>query len=284
MNIGQLAAFEEKDRKKMAEEVVKFISSTAKTIQALNHQLDYHLDNISILQTQFYQQVISNLLYKLNEFSRRWERLQKQHQAHHVTAARLFSSFYTHHNSSDETSQQNVSSTSTDSLHALSSDHQDRISPISSISPKSSSFAAPPPPTTLLKEDKSFAQRYIDEIAPPAKMQQYLNIANQQKNLLFKETNFLKKKFSQDLLESERLESTVLGISGLVSEFAGLLEGQSSIVEEIGDIAKDVTNSVKDADQELLLTLERTQSQQWNMITLIFILSVMLLILHIITP
>jgi hypothetical protein len=70
----------------------------------------------------------------------------------------------------------------------------------------------------------------------------------------------------------------------LVAEFASLLDGQSGIVEDIGETAREVTQSVQSADDELLLTIERTQSQQWNMVILLFTLSFLLLTLHVITP
>lgn len=132
--------------------------------------------------------------------------------------------------------------------------------------------------------DISFAQRYADEIAPPAKMKEYENIAQKQRHLLFKETQSLQKRFSQDFEESARLEQTVLGISSLVAEFASLLDSQSGIVEDVGETAREVTQSVQSADDELLLTIERTQSQQWNMVILLFTLSLLLLTLHVITP
>lgn len=157
----------------------------------------------------------------------------------------------------------------------------------------SKSISVSSAPATPLKEksksvpkivDVSFAQRYADEIAPPAKMKEYENIAQKQRHLLFKETQSLQKRFSQDFEESVRLEQTVLGISSLVAEFASLLDGQSGIVEDIGETAREVTQSVQSADDELLLTIERTQSQQWNMVILLFTLSLLLLTLHVITP
>ena len=133
-------------------------------------------------------------------------------------------------------------------------------------------------------EDELFAQRYIDEIAPPSKMKEYQAIADQQRSALMKETKNLQARFSEDMLLSLKLEQTVMGISQMVTEFATLLESQSPMVEDIGEVAKDVKASMKSADEELLVTLERTQSQNWNMIILVLTLSVLLLILHVVTP
>lgn len=73
------------------------------------------------------------------------------------------------------------------------------------------------------REDAAFAQRYFDEIAPTNKMKEYESIAAKQRASLIKETNTMRKMFSEDMLQSQRIENTVIAISGLVAEFASLV-------------------------------------------------------------
>lgn len=156
--------------------------------------------------------------------------------------------------------------------------------PVSSSVKAKSVSASHANTATAQSETEGFAQRYIDEIAPKAKMQLYEHIANQQKKALFKETQSLQQRFSEDMAVSMQIERTVMSVSKMVTEFAGLLEGQSGAVENIGDVAKDVKEAMKVADQELLVTLERTQSQSWSTIILTITLSLVMLVFHFITP
>ena len=134
------------------------------------------------------------------------------------------------------------------------------------------------------KVDASFAQRFIDEIAPPSKMKEYEQVARKQKDILMKESQSLQKKFSDEIQQSQQLESTVMSISSLIADFTTMIESQSEVIGSVEEAAKDATTAVKATDEELLLTLERSQSYQWNMIFLIFALGCLLLLLHFITP
>ncbi len=133
-------------------------------------------------------------------------------------------------------------------------------------------------------QQQSFAQRYIDEIAPVSKLKEYNSIAMKHKEVLFKEAKILKARFSDDMLESHKMERTVMDISSMLSEFSNLIESQSGIVDTIGEVSKDATESVQHTDKELLLTLQRTQSHQWTMIIFILGMSILLLFLDVISP
>ncbi len=149
---------------------------------------------------------------------------------------------------------------------------------------KQAEFLKPIPSKLINPPDQSFAQRFVDDIAPPLKMREYERVATEQKDLLMKESQSLQRKFSHDMQQSHQIESTVMSLSSMVAEFANLIDSQSELVEGVGDAAKDTTQSVKLADQELLMTIERSHSYQWSMILLIFGASLLLLFLHIITP
>jgi t-SNARE complex subunit (syntaxin) len=80
------------------------------------------------------------------------------------------------------------------------------------------------------------------------------------------------------------MERTVNNISSMISEFVQLIESQSAMVDTIGEVSQDTTESVKNTDAELLLTLERSQSHQWSMIMFIAGMALLLLVLDFLSP
>ena len=129
-----------------------------------------------------------------------------------------------------------------------------------------------------------FAQRFVDEIAPANKMREYENIAFVQKNSLLKESAILQQRYSENVLESQKMERSVLGISSMITEFLSMLEEQSEQIEDMNETSKEATKSVRGTDAELKLTIQRSESHQWNMVILINGLAIMLLLLHFLTP
>lgn len=133
-------------------------------------------------------------------------------------------------------------------------------------------------------QSDTFAQRYIDEIAPQSKMREYEAVAVKQKEVLVKEARQLKVRYSEDIQESQRMERTMNNITSMISEFVQLIESQTVYVDAIGEVSQDTTASVKSADAELLLTLERSQSHQWSMIGFILGMAFLLLVLDFLSP
>ena len=131
---------------------------------------------------------------------------------------------------------------------------------------------------------ETFAQRYIDEIAPQSKMREYEAVAVKQKEVLVREARQLKVRYSEDIQESQRMERTMNNITSMISEFVQLIESQTLYVDAIGEVSQDTTASVKSADAELLLTLERTQSHQWSMISFIVGMALLLLLIDFLSP
>lgn len=135
-----------------------------------------------------------------------------------------------------------------------------------------------------VSQSDTFAQRYIDEVAPRGKMLEYEAVAVKQKEVLVKEARLLKVRYSEDIQESQKMERTMNNITSMIGEFVQLVESQSVNVDTIGEVTKDTTASVKNADAELLLTLERSQSHQWSMIAFILGMAFLLLLLDALTP
>lgn len=132
--------------------------------------------------------------------------------------------------------------------------------------------------------NSTFAERYVDEIAPTAKMKVYRNIAATHKESLLKEARIMQVRFSDDAQESARMEREVGRISQMLTQFVGLLEAQSEVVSDINESAKLATRSVTQAGTQLQQTIARTESGQWSMVLLVVGLSVLIVLLDAMTP
>jgi hypothetical protein len=230
----------------------------------------------------------------MNSVSKIWDAMQKDDMKINIKPSRLFAKYYVQKRNmlSNRISVQEDSSQDT-ILLSTSTNMSNRNNNTNKNNNNTSNNTTTTTTTNnnnnnkrkeIDRVDQSFEQRYIDQLGPLAMTQKYEDIAEQQKKRLWKETINLQKRFSAEIEESFRMEHTIMSISTLVSEFANFIEGQTSLVEEIADVAQETTNSVQSADQELLIIVERTQSQNWNMIILICSLSLLLLLLHFITP
>ena len=63
-----------------------------------------------------------------------------------------------------------------------------------------------------------------------------------------------------------------------------ILQSQSSKVDDMYESGQAANELVKQTEKEMQLTIDRSQSYQWNMVILSVTLAVMLLVLDWITP
>ena len=68
------------------------------------------------------------------------------------------------------------------------------------------------------------------------------------------------------------------------TEFMRILQSQSSKVDDMYESGQAANELVKQTEKEMQLTIDRSQSYQWNMVILSVTLAVMLLVLDWITP
>eukprot|EP01031_Cornospumella_fuschlensis_P039054 gene39054-47515_t len=268
------------ERQKLANEVAAFVPICAQSIQDLHRMLDMQVDSES-LSRQFDKAVISSLLQKLNRFTSYWDKMQRTQKAHQQSPFRALSRLYAHHITVPINEDILADAT------APSSSSSGASKPVPALSPKNSGMVLNSPsskPTAAATLDPSFSQRYIAEIATTKQLKEYNTVSEVQKAKLLEKTRYLQKQFSSDLLQSYHMEHTVQSLSHLVSEFSSMIETQSEVVQTIGEVAKEVTSEVKDTDEELLLTLERGQRQSFSFFTLLIVLSLLLLLLHLLTP
>ena len=131
---------------------------------------------------------------------------------------------------------------------------------------------------------KKMADRYTSEIASVSKMKEYNGIALRQREALLQENKSLREKFSEDVQEARKIERSVAVISQTIGEFLQLLQSQSETVSEMHEAGKESTEQLKKVDENLDLTIKRTESHSKMMISIIGIMTVLILLLDYLTP
>lgn len=129
-----------------------------------------------------------------------------------------------------------------------------------------------------------FAERYNSEIAPPSKMKEYQQFATKHKEALLAESKQLSEKYDEDLQSAHRAEQTVSGLFDMLNEFIAVMRTQEDLVEDVHDASKAATSHVKETDEQLLLTLQRSKSYQMSTVGLVLGLAFFLLLLDAATP
>ena len=130
----------------------------------------------------------------------------------------------------------------------------------------------------------SLAERLESEITTFSKMKEYEDIANKQKEDLFKENKRMRVKFSEGVQEAKNLERKISGISNMISEFLQILQSQSESVLDIHSNSKEATTQVKQTEGELKLTIDRTKSTTNMLISIILVFTLLLLLIDFFSP
>jgi hypothetical protein len=146
---------------------------------------------------------------------------------------------------------------------------------------KAESIGALPIQTPLTQ---TFVDRYESEIAPPKKLNEYKSLGVKHKDILLKETKKLQLNYSKDMIETNKMEATVIKISNLLYEFVSILQTQREQVDDVNQTGKVSIDLVKETDVELLLTINRSENSLKSMIILTVGLGFILLLLDFITP
>lgn len=275
--IGKKSSLKASDRANLDQEVALFIATFVKEVHELkrNNNTDSLNDgNPSVLE--HYTEIISNILYYLSILNKKVHHMQKERKKYHRNPFILISSADSNKfiipnfkESSQSSSNQDINS-------------KNRMDKTSSVTKTSQEMNTVDTSKTSLP--KSFAERYESEIAPPSKMKEYESVAANHKAALLKETRQLRDKFSEEMQEANKMEQTVVGISGMLEEFVRILQLQSDSIEDVHGASKAATKHVEDTSEQLLLTIERSQSHQRTMVLLTVVLGLLLLLLDFLTP
>ena len=228
-------------------------------------------------------------LQKLSAFTAKSDKMQKEYRANSANPFRIMSDRYLgciYDVKPGEDEEIKTSSVIKNFFFGSEQAKEGAEDPFLSDLKAAASDTAPSTKTESkgISANETFAQRYIDEIAPQSKMREYEAVAVKQKEVLVREARQLKVRYSEDIQESQRMERTMNNITSMISEFVQLIESQTLYVDAIGEVSQDTTASVKSADAELLLTLERTQSHQWSMISFIVGMALLLLLIDFLSP
>jgi len=138
------------------------------------------------------------------------------------------------------------------------------------------------PIPTRIPDD--FATRFSSEVAAPKKLKEYEEFASKHKASLLAESKQLSEKFSENLQTAMSVERSVVGVFDMLNQFIGLLKDQEEVIVDVHDSSKTATQHVKETDEQLLLTIERSRNYQRSTVMLVVIMSILLLLLDAMTP
>ncbi len=129
-----------------------------------------------------------------------------------------------------------------------------------------------------------FAVRYEGQIAPAAQLREYESLTHQHKAALLKESRLMHVRYSEELQNARKMESSVNAVGGLMTEFANILSEQSESLLEVHTEGKEATAHVKQSADELQLTIDRSESHGNNIVMLSVGLALLLVLLDYVTP
>ena len=129
-----------------------------------------------------------------------------------------------------------------------------------------------------------FASRYTSAVAPLTASAKYSDFVQQHKMSLFNEENALKEKFRENAFDIDQIEQNISNISSTLLNFVEILQSQKSDINDVHSAAKETTSHMEEANEELVLALERSRSHNRSMLIVTLALAVILLLLDFITP
>ena len=91
-------------------------------------------------------------------------------------------------------------------------------------------------------------------------------------------------RYSEELQNARKMESSVNAVGGLMTEFANILSEQSESLLEVHTEGKEATAHVKQSADELQLTIDRSESHGNNIVMLSVGLALLLVLLDYVTP
>ena len=261
-------------RAEIGQEASLFVATALSDVQELQ-RIARHCAAGEPARQRHYEGVLANLTKRLERFTKNNKRMQRERERICSRSPfRLFSA----PSSSSFSSSSSSSSSSNPHIHA--SHHQQG----------GQSRAARQNEREKQEDEeeeearKRFAERYEGEVAKPAVLRQFDDIAARQKASLLKEASHLSQVFSQELALVTSAESTAESVAAMLGDFVALLSEQVEQVEEIAESGKATTEAVQHAAGQLQKTIDRTESHGRNMAFLAIGLALLLLLLDWITP
>eukprot|EP01036_Dinobryon_divergens_P026396 gene26394-35039_t len=258
-----LAALSEEERAVLDRHILSFLGSAAAEVNELRQLVD---EDGPSSESAFRGSVVQSLGERLSSFSKAVEKMQSELRLRSIDPLRLLS---------DQPLHQSAPTSYGDRISAAAA---------SGAAGETERETQQQRKSILPLSSGSFAQRFVDEVAPPSKMREYRDIALRRRRALLQESELMHARFGLEFQEAQRMERTVSGISGMIGEFAALIEAQSELVDGIDSVSKEATSRVRQTDAELQLTLERSQSHQLSMTALLLLLSFALLLLDFLSP
>ena len=162
----------------MDRHVLSFLGSAAAEVNELRQLVDEAEDGTSS-EVAFRTSVVQSLGERLSSFSKAVEKMQTERRQRSIDPLRLLSDQPAH-----GYGQKTATGTGTGTGMEL---RKDPAASSSSTSESSSSG--------------SFSQRFVDEVAPPSRMQEYHDIAQRRRRALLQESALMHARFGLEFLE-----------------------------------------------------------------------------------
>jgi len=273
----QLLEMTNAKRTALEQEITVFAVSWTTEVNELkrNYAADFNFKKKS-QSSEYYSAVISYLLERLQKFTNFTLSMKSERSKHNINPFKL-------HTDMTALKKWSISKHKVESADPPSSSKKNFVfRMLSSSVVNSQPIVATVPAATSLPAD--FATRYTSEIAPPSKLKEYEEFSLKHKASLMAESKQLSEKFSENLQTAMSIEKTVVGVFDMLNQFIGLLKDQEEAIVEVHESSKTATQHVKDTDEELLLTIERSRNYQLSTVMVVVVMAIFLLVLDAMTP
>mmetsp|Transcript_27813 Transcript_27813/g.26633 ORF Transcript_27813/g.26633 Transcript_27813/m.26633 type:complete len:353 (-) Transcript_27813:288-1346(-) len=276
------ASMTDQERLQFTQEITLFVATFATEVRELKRSMrgvdtsSPYGGNRSGEEVGHRDGVITYLLERLSGFTKRSQRLQKEREKYSLNPFSLFSS-----TTPSLIDISKISLSKNEKKNETKKDFTHLMNKLNKNEKKTEPVSTSPVRTPL---PQTFVDRYESEIAPPKKLNEYKSLGVKHKDLLLKETKKLQLNYSKDMIETNKMEATVIKISNLLYEFVSILQTQREGVDEVNQTGKVSIDLVKETDVELMLTISRSENSLKSMIILTVGLGFILLLLDFITP
>lgn len=261
------SALTDDERHRIGKEVALFVASVASDVQEL-HRIVRFRASASSEETTHYEEILAHLTKVLDKFIKNHKMMQRERERLALNPFRLLTE-------SIDSGKFATARTLAKLRDHAENPHLDDVK---------NSMAAGAISDQGGRLSRMFVERYESEVAKPSILKKYDDIVSKQKASLMKEAKHLNVRFSEELREVASAEASSMQLSSMLTDFLGILGEQSGQVDVVSGSGKAATEAVKQTDAELLLTLERTESHQKNMVLLACTLALLLLLLDWASP
>ena len=179
-----MAALSEEERAVLDRHILSFLGSAAAEVNELRQLVD---EDGPSSESAFRSSVVQSLGERLSSFSKAVEKMQSERRLRSIDPLRLLSDQPLHQSAPTSYGDRISASTASRAAGGTERGRGETEQQRKAILPLSSS---------------SFAQRFVDEVAPPSKMREYRDIALRRRRALLQESELMHARFGLEFQEA----------------------------------------------------------------------------------